>query len=54
MNLYYPIQQVAVAASDESLDTVWFIKVIDISFKAPTELVIDDYGHTIPAGTARG
>ena len=46
-----PNSVVAVTASDKSLDTVWFTKVV-VSCKEPTNSVIDDYGHTIPVGTA--
>ena len=47
-----PDSVVVVATSDKSLDTIWFIKVVDVSRKEPTKPVIDDYGHIIPAGTA--
>ena len=44
-----PESIVAVAAAQNSLDTVWFIKVTETEcFSA--ELVTDDYKHVIPLG----
>ena len=38
----------AVTASDKSLDTIWFIELVDVSSKVSTK----DHGHKLPAGTA--
>ena len=43
-----PNSIVVIAAPDKSLDTIWFIELVDVSSKVSPK----DHSHKLPAGTA--